>query len=109
MRYKVNVSAQIDAQMDEIADYIIHTLKAPQAAEDLLHALHRAIDSLDMMPERIPLSRHESLKALGLHCMVVRNYLIYFQIDEAERQVVVHAVIYGKRDQAVQLDGIVQN
>ena len=41
--------------------------------------------------------------------MTVRKYLIYFEIDEAARQVNVIAVIYGRRDQAAQLDGIIGN
>lgn len=40
--------------------------------------------------------------------MVVRKYLIYFEIDEAAQQVNVIAVIYGKRDQMAQLEMMIE-
>lgn len=40
--------------------------------------------------------------------MVVRKYLIYFEIDETARQVNVIAVIYGKRDQMSQLETMIE-
>ena len=39
--------------------------------------------------------------------MVVRKYLIYFQMDEAKHRVNVIRVIYGKRDQAAQAESII--
>ena len=41
--------------------------------------------------------------------MVVREYLIYFEIDETKKQVTVAAVIYGKRDQTAQIDNIIED
>ena len=41
--------------------------------------------------------------------MVVRKYLVYFQIDETLRQVNILAVLYGKRDQAARLDEIIES
>ena len=107
MEYKVIIFDEAEMHLKQISDYISNELQAPQAAENVLDDLGRAIDSLCFMPERIPLSRNRFLRAHGLHCMVVRKYLIYFQIDETARQVNVIAVIYGKRDQQAQLDGII--
>ena len=106
MKYEVEVPLWVYDQITEIAAYISGELSAPQAAQDVLNDLEAAIMSLDMYPERIPFSRDKFLKSCGLRCMVVRKYLIYFQIDEAARRVILHAVIYGKRDQAAQAKGI---
>ena len=108
-RYDIVVYDRVNTQTDEIADYIINELKAPQAAEDLLADLQKAMRSLDVMPERIPLVRFEPWRSRGFRCMVARNYLIYFWIDEAARQVNITAVIYGKRDQAAKMETIIEN
>ena len=109
MEYKVKVFDVAERHLKHISDYISNELQAPQAAENVLDDLEQAILSLKVMPERIPLSRDRFLKSHGLHCMVVRQYLIYFQINEAARQVNVIAVIYGKRDQAAQMEPIIEN
>ena len=62
--------------------------------------LESAIDSLALLPDRIPLAREDSWKKQGIHAMVIRNYLIYFLIDEAKHQVYIVRIIYEKRDQA---------
>ena len=106
MEYKVKVFDEAEKHLKRISAYIFDELKAPQAAENVMDDLEQAIISLRSMPERIPLSRDRFLKSNGLHCMVVRKYLIYFQIDEEARQVNVISVIYGKRDQVAQMEAL---
>lgn len=55
------------------------------------------------MPHRIALTDEEPWKTNGIHRMVVRNFLVYFWIDEQEKTVHITSVIYGRRDQAQQL------
>ncbi|MBR1760439.1 MAG: type II toxin-antitoxin system RelE/ParE family toxin [Schwartzia sp.] len=107
--YKIGISHEAKEHMRRISAYISHQLKAPQAAKNVRSDLRDAMDSLRTMPERIPLSRDALLKKRGLHCMVVRKYLVYFQIDEPAKQVNILAVLYGKRDQGAQMETIVEN
>ena len=105
-KYKIIVSPSAKAQIRNIAAHIKEKLSAPQAAKATALDIKNAIASLSGMPERIPLSRDKSLRVHDMHCMVVQNYLVYFQIDEAKKQVNVAAVIYGRRDQAAQAENI---
>lgn len=107
MEYEVKVSEAAEMQLKQISDYISVEVQAPQAAENVLDDLQQAILSLGAMPERIPLARNKFLKKHALHCMIVRQYLIYFQIDKTAAQVNVVAVIYGKRDQKAQMKNLV--
>ena len=107
--YKIGISHEAKEHMRQISIYISHQLKAPQAAKNVRSDLRDAMDSLRTMPERIPFSRDPLLIKRGLHCMVVRKYLVYFQIDEAARRVIVLAVIYGKRDQAAKMETIIED
>ena len=108
-KYKIIVSPSAKEQMKAITAHIRDKLLAPQAAKSMALAIKNAIGSLTTMPERIPEVWSEYGKDSGLRRMVVKSYLVYFQIDETKRQVYIHAVIYGRRDQAAQLDGIIGN
>ncbi len=109
MTYKVVVSNRAKEHLHNIKDYITNELKAPQSARNVLNDLEEAMKSLCALPERIPFSRVKELRLRGVHCMVVREYLIYFETDETKKQVTVAAVIYGKRDQTAQIDNIIED
>ena len=109
MSYKIRIPIKVHEQTMGIATYISEKLKSPQAAQNVLNDLYDAYSSLEEFPERIPFSRIKELRARGVRCMVVRKYLIYFQIDEPAKQVNVLAVLYGKRDQAAKMETIIEN
>ena len=104
IKYKIIVSPTAKAQIKGITAHIRNRLFNPQAAKAIALAIKSAIASLATMPKRTAEG-----SSVGLRRMVVRSYLVYYIIDDAERQVNVVAVIYGKRDQAAQLEDIVQN
>jgi len=101
--YLVKVTEQAQEQMREIARYIAFELKAPDAALHMLDSLETAIASLARMPNSIALTEEEPWHSIGIHKKIVRNFLVYFWIDEDTRKVQVTAVVYGRRDQVQQL------
>ena len=106
--YRIKMFAKAKAQVKSVAEYIKEELHAPLSAKNVTNDIKKAIASLKTMPERIPLVRFEPWRSRGFRCMTVRNYLIYFWIDETARQVNVIAVIYGKRDQMAQLETMME-
>lgn len=101
--YHVSVTAQAQEQMQEIVRYIAQELKAPDAALHLLDTLEKAISALSHMPNSIALTDEEPWHGLGIHRMPVKNFLVYFLVDEDMKRVQITAVIYSRRDQARQL------
>lgn len=101
--YKVKITPQASAQMLEIFSYIRGTLKEPVAAERLLDDLQKSILSLDTMPKRMALVEEEPWRSYGVHKMSVKNFLVYFWVNEEPKEVHITAVIYGRRDQLEQL------
>ncbi len=55
------------------------------------------------MPKRHSLVDEEPWRTEGVRKIVVKNFLIYFWVDNENMRVQVTAVIYAKRDQMVQL------
>ena len=101
--YKVKITPQASAQMLEIFNYISGTLKEPVTAERLLDELQKSILSLNTMPKRVALTDEEPWRSYGIHKMPVKNFLVYFWVNEEQKEVHVTAVIYGRRDQIEQL------
>ena len=101
--YNVRITPQAEQSMQEIASYIAVDLMEPQTAVKLLCALKKAVDSLDMFPGRIHLTSEEPWHSLGIRRLVVKNYYVYFWIDETNLCVHVTDVIYAGQDQPAQL------
>lgn len=101
--YEVKITRQAQEQMKEIVHYISHELLAPEAAGHLLDKLETAIYSLAEMPGRMALVDEEPWRSEGVRKTMVKNFIVYFWIDEEHKKVQVTAVIYEKRDQIQQL------
>ena len=97
--YEVKISKQAEHQLKEIFQYISYTLQAPGTAEKMLDLLEKEILSLSSFPNRIPLTQDEPWHSQGVHKMVVKNYLVYFWVDENTQTVHITAVVYDRRDQ----------
>lgn len=97
--YEVKLSAQAQSQLREIIQYISVDLQAPGTAIKMLDLLGNEIASLSAFPNRIPLISEEPWHSQGIHKMAVKNYLVYFWVDDSNQAVQVTAIVYGRRDQ----------
>lgn len=103
MDYIVKITSQAEEQIQEIVNYITHELMAPESALHLLDTLEDSFSSLKHFPQRVTLVDEEPWHANGIHRLPVKNFLVYFWIDEDNMTVQITAVIYSKRDQIQQL------
>lgn len=101
--YEVKVTMQALEQMGAIVHYISYDLMAPEAAENLLNDLKAAIMKLSVLPKRHSLIDEEPWRSEGVRKIVVKNFLVYYWVDDESNKVQVTAVIYNKRDQIKQL------
>jgi toxin ParE1/3/4 len=103
-RYEVKITQYAEQSMREIAFYIAVDLMSPEAAVNLMKTFQTEINKLDFMPERIHLTPEEPWHSLGIRRMVVKNYYVYFWIDEENSKVQVTDVTYVKRNQHKRLE-----
>jgi addiction module RelE/StbE family toxin len=80
--------------------YIAETLSAPQSATKLLDGIEAAVLRLKESPYSAPAARDAYLATQGYRTLIFRTYLIFYKVIEADRRVVVHRVVYGKRNLA---------
>lgn len=103
MQYEVKLTPQAVEQIQETVSYISHILLEPEIARRWADLLQQEISSLNSMPARFPLIEEEPWHNYGIRKMTVKNFLVYYWIDEEKKAVTVTAVIYGRRDQLAAL------
>ena len=99
MQYKVKLTPQALEQIEETIQYISKILLEPEIARKWADTLQCEIEKLDSMPSRYPFIEEEPWHTKGIRRMPVKNFLIYYLVDEEKKAVWVTAVIYGRRDQ----------
>ncbi len=100
MTYQVIVSRQAEMDMVEIGRYISRELKSLQSANDLQDEFDGKILALEQMPRRFALVSDERLARLGYRSVAVKNYIIFYTVDEPAQTVIIIRVVYGARDWA---------
>lgn len=102
-RYTVKVTLQAQIQLKETINYIRYTLQAPDTALKMLDTLNSEFASLALFPARVPLVEEEPWRSQGIHKFSIKNYLIYFWVDENIKAVQIIGIVHGRRDQRRQL------
>lgn len=101
--YDVKMTPQAQAQLKGIINYIRNVLCAPSTATTMLNTLEGEILSLFQFPARVPLTEEEPWHSQGVHKLPVKNYLVYFWINEDAKEVHITTIVYGRREQRHQL------
>lgn len=105
-KYEVKITRHALAQMQEIVRYISNNLLAPEAADSLMNDIKEAILGLTDLPKRYALIEEEPWRSEGVRKITVKNFLVYYWVDEENKRTQVTAIIYNKRDQLQQLAGM---
>ena len=95
MRYRVEISAKAQLDLDRIYRYI-HGETSESAAK-WFDGLHRALISLSKMPQRSPLARERPLLRHLLYGKKPHIYRAIYLIDEDRGAVMIVAIRHGAR------------
>ncbi|MCL2336993.1 MAG: type II toxin-antitoxin system RelE/ParE family toxin [Firmicutes bacterium] len=96
--YNVVVTPSADEDLGDVFAYIAARLNAPMTAANLIAKFYDAISALSCAPFRCPLSKDPYLAKQGFRTLFVENYIVFFVVDEGLKQVIIHRVIYAKRN-----------
>ncbi|MBQ9879061.1 MAG: type II toxin-antitoxin system RelE/ParE family toxin [Clostridia bacterium] len=97
--YEIVMTPDSVADLNGLRDYIAETLSAPGTALKYIQTIRSEIGTLSEMPARIKPVDDEPWHSRGLRRLIVKNFIVYYRIDEPEKKVYILNVIYGKRDQ----------
>jgi len=98
MEYKVTTSRRAKRNIADIGKYIATQLHAPETAREYLDNFKNQIAELNHMPKRFALVSDERLAKMGLRSAQVKNYSIFYIVEEQTQAVTVISVMYNRRD-----------
>ncbi len=98
MNYAVEISAQAEADLRGIFEYIAFELRSVQNATGQLTRLEENIYSLAQMPERYRRYEKEPWLSRNMRLMPVDNYCVFYIPNHETSVVTIVRVMYGGRD-----------
>lgn len=104
MIYSIEISAQAEADLRGIYEYIAYELKSSKNASGQIDRIEMGILNLEQMPERYRQYEEEPWHSRGLRIVTIDNYCVFYLVDEKRAVVNIVRVMYGGRDINAQLE-----
>lgn len=95
-KYEVRLLNRAIQDLDDIYGYIARTLAEPGTATELIDTLESEILSLEYLPYRCPVRRGGAYAKDGYRQLMVKNYIVIYRVNEAEKQVIIVTVRYAR-------------
>ena len=96
--YSLNITDIAEEDILSTARYIANSLKAPVAANNLLDEIEKLQDILENTPNIYPFVKDEYLAEKGIKFVMVKNYILFYTVNEDERTVTVIRFLHSRRD-----------
>ena len=96
--YFVNITDIAEEDILSTIQYIADDLKAPKAANNLLDEIEKHEKILEKTPKIYPTVSDEYLAEKGVKFVLIKNYMMFFVINESKKTVNVIRFLYGRRD-----------
>jgi addiction module RelE/StbE family toxin len=96
--FTVNYTTPAEEDLISILEYISSILKSPSAAENLLNEIEEQTKILEENPFIFPLAKDEYINKLGIRHIAVKNYFLFYTIEEDKEIVSIIRIMYARRD-----------
>jgi addiction module RelE/StbE family toxin len=94
----LHLSKTAKADIASAVKHISKVLKAPMAARNLYDAVEKHEAIIAEMPHIFPFVSDEELAAKGLKSVKVKNYILFYTVNEKEKTVRIMRFLYGRRN-----------
>nr|AGS54109.1 addiction module toxin, RelE/StbE family [uncultured bacterium contig00021] len=94
--YRLKFSKLYKSDVDSSYNYIKNKLEAPMAADNLIMEILEKLNKIKTNPNIRPLVQDKYLASLGYRLINVKNYIIFYIIDDNIVKVV--RFLYNKRN-----------
>ena len=98
MKYSLHITKSAEIDLIRAADYIEYNLLNPQAANDLLDKVEKAIGKLSDMPKVHQIIDDPVLKSWGIRYVLIDDYMAFYKINEETKTIYIIRFLYGKRN-----------
>ena len=104
MNYDIFYTAKARNDLEQIYEYVAFQLQEPMTAQKLYGNIVSAVHTLDTFPLRNALFENEPWRSRGLRKLPVKNYLIFYTVDEEKNNIHIIRIMYSGRDIEKQLN-----
>ena len=98
MNYNLVITKPAEKDLADILQYISKDLSAPKAANDLLDDILKCYDNILLNPLMYALCDNDRLKSKKYRKAVIKNYIMFYRVDEEKQIIYIMRFIYGRRD-----------
>ncbi len=96
--YDLKFTLKASEDLEEIYIYISEKLSADTAAGNLLNKIEGSIMRLTDFPYSCSCVLDESLKSKGYRKLIIDNYIVFYLVNETEKQVIIMRILYGAQN-----------
>ena len=98
--YSLRFTRHAVRELDAMFTYITYELDAAEpAAKALMREIEHAISNLREFPCSAPQARDDLLARKGYRALTIRKkHVAVYRVSEAQREVVVERIFYGRRE-----------
>lgn len=102
--YVVRFTRHAARDLDDMFRYITYELDAEKAAKELMREVEDSIANLREFPFSAPQAKDDLLARKGYRALTVRKkYVVLYRVYEDRQQVIIHRIIYSRKDYAKML------
>ena len=95
VQYKIQLSIKAKNDYKKIINYLKNELLEPSIANRYAELINSEIQSLEHMPQKYAIIDDDIAKKLEIRKLLIKNYIAFYRINEKEKIVEVHRILYG--------------
>jgi len=96
--FHVKFTAAAYDDSEQIYSYISKKLLAETAADNLLEKIESSIMRLKKFPYSGSLVSDEPLRKRGYRKLIIDNYIVFYLVNEMDKQAVIMRILYGAQN-----------
>lgn len=97
-KYKIKLSKDARNDYFNIIRYIKYTLVEPTIADKYANLINQEIKKLEYTPQRFAVIPSNIIKYNNIRKLIVKNYIVFYRINENEKIVHIERILYGGTD-----------
>jgi len=98
IKYIVRMSIKAKKDIQSIVDYIRYELMELSIARKYEKLIKEEIQRLEYSPQKYAAISSDNVKINNTRKLVVKNYIVFYRINEEEKIVNIVRVLYGRTD-----------
>lgn len=97
-KYSLKITRNAYNDLSSIFSYISEELKNDTAALEHIDEIGKAIQRLKAYPESGSYVSHNNLPQKRYRKLLIKNYIVFYVVEDTSQTVIIMRVLYGKRD-----------